>query len=200
MPKSYSFDQQQYPQFRFALGTHYGLVAQDVEQVLPSLIKEIRQPGERDTLGNLLNPDVDYKSVNYLEIVPFLIAAVNDAHTRIDSLVNILNGGTPRPLIPGNNNSQQRITLSNQQGVVLHQNDPNPFAESTIIRFSIPESVSNARLLFSDTKGTILKLAQIDSRGEGSLEVFASDLSSGLYMYTLVCDGKVVDLKKMVKQ
>ena len=39
----------------------------------------------------------------------------------------------------------------------------------------------------------------IESRGEGSLVVFASDLSSGLYTYTLVCDGKVIDTKKMVK-
>ncbi|MES2592930.1 MAG: hypothetical protein V4608_13695 [Bacteroidota bacterium] len=30
--------------------------------------------------------------------------------------------------------------------------------------------------------------------------VFASDLSSGIYTYTLVVDGKVVEAKKMIKQ
>jgi hypothetical protein len=36
--------------------------------------------------------------------------------------------------------------------------------------------------------------------GNNDLTVFASDLSNGIYTYTLVADGKIVETKKMVKQ
>jgi len=32
------------------------------------------------------------------------------------------------------------------------------------------------------------------------LNVFASDLSNGIYTYTLVADGKIFETKKMLKQ
>lgn len=99
-----------------------------------------------------------------------------------------------------NSPGYERVSLQNVEAILLHQNDPNPFSESTVIKFEIPESVMLARIIFTDLKGVILKTETIESRNAGSLEVFASDLSSGLYTYTLVCDGKVIDTKKMVKQ
>ncbi len=36
-------------------------------------------------------------------------------------------------------------------------------------------------------------------KGKGSLNVFANDLTNGVYTYTLVVDGKVIDTKKMIK-
>jgi hypothetical protein len=40
-------------------------------------------------------------------------------------------------------------------------------------------------------------LRQID---DGQLNVFASDLSTGVYTYSLVADGRAVMTKKMMKQ
>ena len=40
----------------------------------------------------------------------------------------------------------------------------------------------------------------ITDRGLGSITVFGSDLSTGVYTYTLVADGQVVATKKMMKQ
>ena len=40
----------------------------------------------------------------------------------------------------------------------------------------------------------------ITQRGEGSLSFFASNLSTGIYSYSLLADGRVVDTKKMVCQ
>ena len=61
------------------------------------------------------------------------------------------------------------------EGIILDQNDPNPWSESTIINFSIPTSVRDAKIMFTDNKGTVLRSAKIESRGEGSLEVYASE-------------------------
>ena len=92
------------------------------------------------------------------------------------------------------------MTLSNRTAIVLDQNVPNPFAEQTTIRFSIPESVKKAQLHFYDAQGKFLQSVDVTERGMGSLTVFGSDLSSGIYTYTLVADGVVVATKKMMKE
>ena len=82
--------------------------------------------------------------------------------------------------------------------IILDQNSPNPFAEETRITYTIPESVSDAKLLFYDNSGKVLKTVTIEERGEGSLQVYVGNLSSGIYSYSLLADGKLIDTKRMV--
>jgi hypothetical protein len=92
----------------------------------------------------------------------------------------------------------QTVTVSNQKAIVLNQNSPNPFKEQTSITFQIPEYVKSAQIVFIDNLGNILNQVEITERGYGELIVYAQDLSSGLYTYYLVADGKTVESKKMV--
>jgi len=39
----------------------------------------------------------------------------------------------------------------------------------------------------------------ITARGAGSLLAYGADLSSGIYTYSLLVDGKVMETKKMIK-
>ena len=92
------------------------------------------------------------------------------------------------------------MQLTNAKAIILNQNVPNPFAEQTSISYFITDDVKKAQIFFYDNKGTILKIVDINEKGEGQLNVFAADLSSGNYSYTLIADGKVVQTKTMVKQ
>lgn len=96
--------------------------------------------------------------------------------------------------------AQMDVILSKANTIVLNQNVPNPFAESTVITYSIPKSFSNAQIIFRTINGEIIKTAEIKTAGKGQINVFANDISSGIYTYTLVIDGKQIDSKKMVKQ
>ncbi|MBI2259949.1 MAG: tail fiber domain-containing protein [Flavobacteriia bacterium] len=90
--------------------------------------------------------------------------------------------------------------LSDKNAIILSQNVPNPFAEMTTIKYNIPISIKEAQIHFYTSSGLIINSVQISQRGNGELKVFAEDLSSGLYTYSLVADGKVVATKKMVKE
>ena len=94
--------------------------------------------------------------------------------------------------------NQFDIELSDKDAIVLNQNVPNPFAEQTTITYIIPVSVGKAQIIFYNNFGQIIQTVDLKTRGKGKVNVFASDLSSGLYHYTLVADGKIVDSKKMV--
>jgi hypothetical protein len=91
-----------------------------------------------------------------------------------------------------------KVELSNANRIVLNQNEPNPFKEKTIIRYTIPTDVKQAEIIFFDQKGSIIKSVLIETRGLGQLEVFSSNLSAGTYSYSLVADGISIDTKKMV--
>jgi hypothetical protein len=96
--------------------------------------------------------------------------------------------------------NQSNITLTNPASIILDKNIPNPMEETTIIPFRIDENFSRAEIIFYNADGRKINTHLITSMGEGQLTVFADDLSSGIYTYVLVVDGKVIDSKKMVKR
>ena len=92
------------------------------------------------------------------------------------------------------------IELSNKNMVILNQNVANPFTEQTTISYYLPDNIQHAQILFFDQSGKIIKTVDLKEKGKGILNVFASDLSNGIYMYSLIIDGQTVETKKMVKQ
>lgn len=83
------------------------------------------------------------------------------------------------------------LTSEQPQSVQLYQNYPNPFNPSTTISFSVPEA-SFAEIAVYDLLGRKLETL-ISGRvqaGQHSVTFDASDLSSGLYMYTLQTESQ----------
>lgn len=87
------------------------------------------------------------------------------------------------------------VELENTNSIILNQNDPNPFAEQTKITWTIPSDNNSmdANLFFYDRNGTVFKTVKIEQTGYGELTVYASNLSSGVYTYTLSVNGKLID-------
>lgn len=198
MPKTYEFDVKKFNGMSLPTGTHYGLIAQDVEKVLPGLVKYFSSPEKYDSIGNVTAAEVEFKAVDYLELIPILLAAIKEQKQIVDSLLIALNTSNIR--LNTNSSNPQKVVLENAQQIILDQNDPNPFSETTTINYSIPEEVKNAKIIFTNSSGVILRSLIINERGEGSLEIYGSNLSSGVYNYTLFIDGKATFTKKMVKQ
>ncbi len=65
-PKKYSFIAQEHPHLHFPDGEHYGLIAQELEEILPLLVRSTVLPTVHDTLGNLIPEAINMKGVNYI--------------------------------------------------------------------------------------------------------------------------------------
>jgi photosystem II stability/assembly factor-like uncharacterized protein len=82
----------------------------------------------------------------------------------------------------------------------LYQNYPNPFNPSTIIKFDIPKA-GYVTLKVYDITGrevsTIIHNLQLN-RGTVNQTFDGSNISSGVYLYSLFINGNLVDTKKMV--
>lgn len=82
----------------------------------------------------------------------------------------------------------------------MENNKPNPFSEETTIGYSLPDNTTSAQMLFYNASGRLIQSVELTNKGKGQVNVFAQDLSNGIYTYTLVVDGKIFETKKMVKQ
>jgi len=218
VPQTFDYRTAQFPSITLPEGNQGGLIAQEVQAILPNLVHTFKIPASIDSTGNIdtTGSNASFLSVNYVGLIPYLIGAVKEQQLKIDSLKtndsllmsrmdqledlinNCCSGSTSRNTIPGNSSNSIDVSLSSESTIILNQNYPNPFAEQTRITFTIPENISEAKIIFFDNSGKVLQTVNINERGMGSINVYAEKLSSGIYSYTLIADNKVIDTKKMV--
>jgi len=70
--------------------------------------------------------------------------------------------------------------------LILYQNEPNPFTESTIVRFTLPEATS-ATIRIYDVSGNLVKQYERDyTKGLNSIKVLVSELNkTGILYYQI---------------
>lgn len=180
---TYNYNREGFEERNFTPGEQMGLLAQEVKEVFPQLVNE-------DSKG--------YLAVNYQGMIPVLLEAVKEQQKQIDELKALVKDGNS-----ANTESARTIgsiELSDAPSVILEQNVPNPFAEQTVINYSLNEGVQKAQILFYNADGKLINSSDLKSTpGKGQLNVFANDLSNGVYSYTLVVDGKIIETKRMIK-
>jgi hypothetical protein len=155
----------------------YGLDANQLKAVYPELVYE-------DNNGNV--------SINYVEIVPLLVQCINELKDEIAEL----KGTSPRKAKAQPTAIEERV--SDIDVVRMDQNKPNPFSESTVITLNIPKESQSASIFIYDMSGKQVQSLPVSERGETNITVYASDLAAGMYIYTLVVDGKVVVTRRMI--
>ena len=174
-PVSYNWDVARFADRGFDNLEHTGFLAQELVEVLPtSVIKD--QKG-------------DY-AVDYNSIIPVLTQAIQQQQAQIEDLKEQV-----QQLVSGKSTSANDLALS---GVALYQNTPNPFGRETSIRYYLPSTINQAYISIFDLTGKKLRSYELTQRGEGSITVTNDDLTPGMYLYTLVVDGREADTKRMI--
>jgi hypothetical protein len=205
-PSSYEFRAEEFQQLALPTDTHFGLLASNVQEVMPTLVREAYLPQRTDLNGNVVHEELNFRMVNYTEVIPVLVKAVQEQQEQIAQLTAMVNeccGFTTAARGASDteeNLAQSDVTLSNEGNIVLNQNVPNPFAERTSIDYEINQPFQKAQILFHDQSGKLIQVADIFQQGKGRLNVFADDLSTGTYTYSLFVDGAIISSHKMVKQ
>jgi hypothetical protein len=217
-PSSYYFDTLQFPQFHFPKEQQFGFIAQDVENILPNIVRKVSVTTE-DSAGFIID-SISLRMLNYQEIIPILAAALQEVNSKNDDLQNqvltlvaqvndlqaqldgccgqfgMRSSGNAAP----ENVNNQSVELKSTHQTYLGQSVPNPYKGQCTIPYYVDESVSTAEIVFYDELGREVSRVQLIGHGNGQLTVLSSQLEDGIYTYSLVADGKVIDTKKMVKE
>jgi hypothetical protein len=153
---------------------HYLLSADQIEQEFPDLVYELND-GSR--------------AINYIELIPVLVQTINELNNRIS-------------LLESNQSSVKKIASSvketKEEIVAVKQNTPNPFSDTSTILITVPSTIKEAVLCFYDLTGTQKKAINIVERGTFSIILNASEFEGGMYVYSLIADGKLVSSNKMI--
>lgn len=81
----------------------------------------------------------------------------------------------------------------------LSQNYPNPFNPSTVISFSLPEASEVVLKVYNALGQEVAVLANTDfSAGQHSVTFNGSQLSSGIYFYSLIANNQVITKSMML--
>ena len=162
---------------------HYGLMAAQLQQIYPDLVCENQQ-------GDLC--------INYIEMIPLLVESIKELKAEITTLQRGNTGGgavvmTRAAYSDTDIEKSTAITIP-----MLKQNSPNPFTENTVIEYTLPESIQNANIYIYDMNGKQIEQIALTERGESSVTVNGGQLSAGMYLYSLIADGKIIDTKRMI--
>lgn len=80
----------------------------------------------------------------------------------------------------------------------LYQNNPNPFGQETSIGYNIVNMQQGAFIAIYDLNGKELFRQPVTEKGKGSVTVSGDKLVPGMYLYSLIVDGKETATKRMV--
>ncbi len=99
----------------------------------------------------------------------------------------------------GNCCSSNALNLSAKDAYLL-QNSPNPYFESTEIKYFIPDGLERVSLQIRNVKGELMKSITIEDSGYGSIKMTPSaEMGDGVFIYTLSIAGQVIDSKVMIQ-
>ncbi len=218
-PKTYNFRQDgNYKTMNLPQGQHYGLIAQDVEKVLPNLVKDSKsylmksvEKKAPDPTSTLKNPKPDitqtmmeksgesisFKALNYTELIPIIIKGMQEQQQTISSLNSIVAQQQQQiNQLLALNAASLKTTGTGTASLI--QNAPNPFNNATTISYTLPQKYTTAQIIITNNSGNTLKTINVTGNGNGTVNVDASTLAAGAYSYSLLVDGKLISTKQMV--
>ena len=186
-------------------GMQMGFTAQELEKILPSIvITDTLKSTATSTVTPTMDSVKTTKSVKYIELFPLFVKAMQEQQKMIDSLFTLLKDTSKTNRVMQNNDKGKNntdtlnIKLSLPNSSQLGDAQPNPNSGSTQIPYYIPENTNGAKIIFTDLLGRVMK-EEILKAGYGLLNIDTQDLPGGIYNYSLIVEGKVIDNKKMMR-
>lgn len=194
---SYAFKTDEFKDRNFSEGRHLGLIAQDLEKVFPELI---------------WTSETGYKAVYYEGLIPVIIEAfkekeeenqqqkeeIADMKEEMSKMQAELSELKRMVAELSNTNKTPVSSTATLSKALLFQNEPNPFTEHTLIKYFIPAKANQTLLKITTVDGQLLQTIPISTKGEGQTYLKTDNLVNGVYFYSLVVDGIIVESKKMI--
>ena len=167
-----------------------GFVAQEVDALVKKS-KYVFHGVDAPKNGN------DPYSIRYAEFVVPLVKAVQE--------LSVMNEERQKRIEQQQEQIDQLLKQLGKQGGILNaseflllQNDPSPSTSNTEIKMVLPGTVISATIIVYNLEGKQLKELKVSQRGDAAVTIPGNEFPAGMYIYTLIADGKVIDTKRVI--
>ncbi len=210
-PKTYNFKTEEYDYMGLTEGTHCGVIAQEIQEVFPSAVYPSVFPAKYDSLGNIVQEEIEYLGVDYTELIPLLIQATKEQQAEIEAkgerITNLeaqmeelyammaqcceMQG---KSMQTGQEQNDIQIDKN-----LLKQNTPNPFDLNTSIEYYLAQG-GKVTIKITNAQGQLVQVLVNQSQDQGAHQVQwnAKNIERGVYYYSLNINGEEL-IKRMVK-
>jgi len=173
-----------------------GFVAQDVDKAAQSVGYKF------SGVDKPKNDQESFYGLRYADFVVPLVKAVQELSATNDSLTaaNALLGSRLDQIeqVLGIQSNAQNPSVLSLSSARLFQNVPNPFNQSTLINYYLPQNSASALLQITGINGETIKSFALNGTGNGQVTLQTTQLAAGTYTYSLIIDGNLIDTKKMI--
>lgn len=160
-----------------------GFLAQDVEKVIPEAV--IKADSSK------------VETMSYTAIIPYLVEAIKEQQAQIETLKNMVENCCNSNLKSASLSIEPSSEII-QSKAQLDQNVPNPFNSETKIGCFIPDKSNSSTLYIYNMQGTQLQQYALTGKGTQVVTIHGNIFAPGIYLYSLVIDGKEIDTKRMI--
>lgn len=177
-----------------------GFIAQELVEVMPQAVHYIE--------------NIDLYTVEYGVLIPFLVKTAQEQQEQIENQHHLIQDlqlqiGELQAIVANENATPDAVFNSvspkdtpaetvTAETNRLWSNVPNPFKQETRIRYALTDDVRDAQLCIYDLSGKQIACHRLNDRGESEFTLRAASLMPGIYLYSLIADGNVVDTHRMV--
>ena len=156
-----------------------GFLAQDVEKILPELVK---------------TDEDGVKSIDYIGFIPLLVESINEMRLTIQEQQNEIE--MLKNLLSAETKSTLRSTSTGNPNVIEGAKLYNGTGAS--VSYILPSTFSNAYLQVFDISGRMVKKITLTVAND-VVEINPTEIGYGTFVYALYVDGQKADtLKKFV--
>ena len=184
--KTYFWKTDEYKEKDFSTARQYGFIAQELEKVIPEAV---------------ITDENGYKSVSYDMIIPVLVQNAKEQQKLVEAQQKQLdeqNELISTLLVKTGNTTGINQLNTGSEGFDLDQNIPNPFSQETVIKYTLTQQTKTAALNVYDLSGKQITSFPLNERGASSITISSEKLAAGIYIYSVIADGKIMDSKRMV--
>jgi hypothetical protein len=169
----------------------HGFISQELAEVFPELTKDVIKP-VLDENGKITS-EVSFKAINYVGLISVLTAAVQELNTELTQVRQDLDEYKANDAVRG----QIIQNTPAVNGYSIEQNVPNPFSDRTSIKFQLAPGVESATLSIFNLNGAFVRDYQLIGNS-GEVEILASEIGKGMYIYSLNQNGQEIISKRMI--
>jgi len=197
----------------------HGFLAQNLEEVFPELVTTINKPIYDEKEGTKQIGTYDYKAVNYTGLISVLASSLQELNEQSKETIQQIREEAALDMqqmkeefnekiealeaqiatLTGQNPSTKE-TLNTQNngdlGFSMEQNKPNPFANQTVINYTLPGN-TKATISVVDLSGKFIKEYNLSNQ-KGQLTINASEIGKGIFVYALISNDEVIMTRKMI--